>query len=383
MQRIWLFVPFLLLLATILAFLALRPKGSGPSQALKVGKAAVDQIASPTVVEPARPLDRLPLLEMKAEGSIETFRERYSWVLTNYRNAAENSSSNFQGKFAFEKQSFIRETRLLALSYPDLVETQCGLVLKNPDADPIELSLALWALEALAKKGRKGAVNALVELARNTKNPEHVDDALFHLSAIDDPCDYRALYWDGCRQGASAAFKAISYQVDGGTISLMEELLRSYEADKGAPYRLKLQAKLALQRQTDLASGAWQKKAIALLEEDQGSPDVSWALRSGRLNQLPGMVEVLRRRLSRAEGEANLSFSRYPKGAQREAPSHEVQFATWSNPIALRDKAYDEVLVAFMEMGGELNDLERKRLRTFGYAGNPEERLSELILEKR
>ena len=47
--------------------------------------------------------------------------------------------------------------------------------------------------------------------------------------------------------------------------------------------------------------------------------------------------------------------------------------------MGLGDRFHDDLLIILGEMGGTLTDLERSRLRTFGYLVDPKERLAELL----
>jgi len=49
----------------------------------------------------------------------------------------------------------------------------------------------------------------------------------------------------------------------------------------------------------------------------------------------------------------------------------------------VKDRYLDDVLVTQTEISGSLTDLERRRLRTFGYACEPSERLAELLAGQR
>jgi hypothetical protein len=47
--------------------------------------------------------------------------------------------------------------------------------------------------------------------------------------------------------------------------------------------------------------------------------------------------------------------------------------------MATRDPFFDEVLVAFLSLGGKPNELETKRLTYYGYLGDPRARLQALL----
>ena len=62
------------------------------------------------------------------------------------------------------------------------------------------------------------------------------------------------------------------------------------------------------------------------------------------------------------------------EGARRTA-----SFASGTGPNLNEDGYYDDVLVAYFEIGGQLNDLERQRLRYYGYDCDPAKKLEEMM----
>jgi hypothetical protein len=67
----------------------------------------------------------------------------------------------------------------------------------------------------------------------------------------------------------------------------------------------------------------------------------------------------------------------------RPSPSFEDQYAVDGGTGTIQDPCHDDLLVLYAEMGGQFNDLEKRRLREFGYACDPLERLLELMPELR
>ena len=69
---------------------------------------------------------------------------------------------------------------------------------------------------------------------------------------------------------------------------------------------------------------------------------------------------------------------REPKGLFV-SKTFEKDFVTARFVGLMNEFHFDEMLLAYVDLGGELNDLEKKRLRYAGYACDPKVRLAELM----
>jgi hypothetical protein len=117
-----------------------------------------------------------------------------------------------------------------------------------------------------------------------------------------------------------------------------------------------------------------------------------WALRVAKICRFEGLKDALRERLDYWQAQLKKSEDRVEilrrKWLEGDAPREPFPLA----PLAQRfvsgslseiaDFVFDDVLVLQSEIGGPLTDLEKARLRHFGYACDPRERLAELLAEE-
>ncbi len=103
-----------------------------------------------------------------------------------------------------------------------------------------------------------------------------------------------------------------------------------------------------------------------------------WALRVARSIPLPSLKEILRRRLDINEEWHRQYFAAHPSEALNNGLERSFERG---DPLMLLD--FDDMLVHYWEMGGKLNELEKKRLRYAGYACDAAQRLAELVREGR
>lgn len=104
-----------------------------------------------------------------------------------------------------------------------------------------------------------------------------------------------------------------------------------------------------------------------------------WALRVARSIPLPSLKEILRRRLDINEERHRQYFAAYPSEALNNGL--ERSFERGDRSVLFLE--FDDILVHYWELGGELNELERKRLRYAGFACDAAQRLAELVRESR
>jgi len=57
----------------------------------------------------------------------------------------------------------------------------------------------------------------------------------------------------------------------------------------------------------------------------------------------------------------------------------------FSNTFSINDTDwyFDDLLLAYKKLGGTLNNLEKERLQTLGYLGDPQKRLAELLASEK
>jgi hypothetical protein len=138
-------------------------------------------------------------------------------------------------------------------------------------------------------------------------------------------------------------------------------------------------AQKVLKRMDILASAQWESELGTILAEST-APDMTsqwWALEICKTRGSKVLMETLRNRLDRGFLAARKAWEE--KGTA-EATSFEKSFVGSAEiSRTSQDPGFDDVLVAYSESHGQLNDFEKARLRTFGYACDPKQRLEELL----
>ncbi len=267
---------------------------------------------------------------------------------------------------------FNREARLLAKVFPEISEKVASEVVLNRDADWLERAYALSMLNYIIREGSQTASSILLTLARDF-DKRIADAAMVTLADADRDGLHKDLYWERCRGGSIAAYQVLSLWPDPATISEMKRLM---DVDVN-PY-----AEDVLRRLETLSSPDWEDRIASLLEDSHtpGILDPEWAIAVTRSRRPAKVMETLRERLNSGFAEAQRSWERASRGSRN--VSFEMQYATVPELARLTDDPdYDQMLVAYFEMGGKLMDVELKRLRTFGYGCDPRERLLELMAQ--
>ncbi len=292
----------------------------------------------------------------------------YSGLLLKHRSASGGKPKPGPGyitRFQLETKYGFRECRLFALAYPEEAEKLASRTAQDDSADTDDIAAALYILRILAQEKREAPLRLLHQLA---EAPASFRSrlALWELGEADQDGIYRALYWKKCEEGVFEAFEAIANFPDPTSVKLLERI-RAASSDKSSPT---LEA-------AGLASEALEKLRILtqpdfstmerLLRDPRDNMLTPWAIRAARKASYPKLMETLRTRL-----DAGLT-------AGRESDSWDMSSITDPHLSSIPDHDFDEVLVAFAEMGGTLTPWERHRLTIFGYAAEPKSRLDQLL----
>jgi hypothetical protein len=176
---------------------------------------------------------------------------------------------------------------------------------------------------------------------------------------------YRPFYLDQCRDANRAAFRAIARHADASTPAAMRELL---SGDAGPIRGERRMMAVDVLRKCDILLSPDGSAKLAELRDE-------WALAAAKARELPGLQELIRGRLDRI-----MDFARQKhKFWSDENLKEEIQPAPFEERYILHrgsdvmpDFLYDDLLLAYRDGGGVLSDLERRRLREFGYEGDPE-----------
>jgi hypothetical protein len=313
-----------------------------------------------------------PRLELRHESELTA--ERVEALLKELWKKHASAHSRFESweyRFLIETSLFYREARLSALAFPQVRERVASAMALDPSASPVERAFAAWTLSMVATTDHPGGVSAILQSLTQDGEPLVRDVALGGLALSDKNGQLKSLYWEACRKGSLTGFSLVSQWLDPGTISEMKAILAQQPTNKDA--------QRVLQRMDILATPQWEPELGRILEESK-DPDMTsqwWALEIFKSRGSKVLMETLRNRLDRGLLEARREWE---AEKPTDGASFEKAFATSAEiSKTTRDSGFDDLLVGFYEAHGQLNDMERARLRTFGYGCDPKQRLEELL----
>lgn len=263
---------------------------------------------------------------------------------------------------SYEYTNYRTEGRLLARSYPALAERLSLEVLNDPESPASDRFYAWYVLGILAPRTSPSLEEFLEERAAyaDFDNPFDQDSAITCLA--DRRLDERrlALFRAQARRGNRAALNILTEVEDPQAVALFREMTGW---DEDLPYPLGGMSEYAehmLKRIAILQSRDWEDRIARIIT---GPPpedfylDIHWALAVARRRNMPGLRAALEKRL---------------------APSREV-VRPGPYPDSFRDGDYDHVLAAYASSGGALTSDEEKHLWEYGFRGDSEERLLQLL----
>jgi hypothetical protein len=289
-------------------------------------------------------------------------------ILDKHRNASGGRPKPGPGyitRFMLEARYGFRECRLFALTHPEEAESLARKTALEPGANADDIAASLYVLRILAQAGRPAALQTLHDIA-SSEVSDRGRLALAELGQADRDGAYRALYWKRCEEGVLEGYEAASNWPDPTTIKVMERIT-VFAAGKPDPWPdcawMAKETIAKVQILINPASDGLEK----LLKDPKDNLSTSWAIRAGRFSKYPKLEEILRARLDAGLEEG------------KQSGSWELTHVTDGHLGSISDHDFDEVLVAFSELGGKLSDWESQRLRHFGYACDPKQRLNELV----
>jgi hypothetical protein len=285
-------------------------------------------------------------------------------------------------RFELETSLFYREARLFALAFPEEAEKAATLVAQDPTAHCFERTFAIAILFFVAQTGSRSAKDAMYALTTD-RDARISDVALSGVGDTDTEGAHRSLYWSKSKEGSETAFEIASRWLDQGTIAHMKEFL-SIPKDALYPQgQWRASAERVLKRLDILASPTWQTDLESILSTTEGESysGFVWAIQVAKHKDPNWLKPILQNRIRAGIGEAKSTLARLPKESRKAFEEQFISSPQFGN--LTRDPYYDDVLVAYSEIGGTLDDLVRGRLQTFGYACDPKERLTELLSENR
>ena len=281
-------------------------------------------------------------------------------------------SHDKRSSFALDLTYGTLQARLLALSNPEEAESFALSIVRDGGADSEKVLFATKILAILLAEGRKQAEETLKALVQGS-DKEVVPVALEALLANDKEGKNQSLYWHICSKDFQPAFQCGPLWTDNLTKQGLESRAAQYAALNQDDYY----SKEALARLSILESPQCAETLRQLVRgpNRDGRPEgwtlerEDWALHVIQLHPTAETLEVLKERLTRAEnGGADL----IARGVVLPPPT-DLSYPSWA------DKNYDKFLVAYLQLGGKLNEAETSRLTYFGYLGNPKEKLQALM----
>lgn len=283
-------------------------------------------------------------------------------------------------RFQREEDWQLREGRLIAYAFPELLERLMTHAVVDPTMDGAQKYYAMFLLGYLAEQGRVKATEVLKQVA--SESDEIISARAVNIMAqADHGCQYKDFYMQRCSEKVAEAVKPLTFLGDAGTTSFLMGIASIHSDGSPRSFAVQYRATKALEKTEILASPDWQLKLGEIILKEEMPREIAWAIEAARRNSLPQLAELLRQRLDNAMGEVSLFYSAVQEKSglppEKRVPFEEIyrsQPAFGTLPFYL-----DDALVTQFELGGKLTDLERARLRTFGYGCDPKERLRELL----
>jgi hypothetical protein len=277
-----------------------------------------------------------------------------------------------KSRFHTETLLHLREARLLVAAYPDLAERLATPIVRDLGGDRWERTYSSQILCMLAAQGSQTAPAKCRSLVDDA-DPFVETASLCGIGQADKDGSYKSLYLTKARQDCQAGFMILSNWPDSWTISEMNSMLGTgFE-----PMAKEVLAKIDL-----LAQPNWTESVAEILRGGKQlagfDNPVDWALVVMKRRAPEKLRTILREELDKAldYGTKYFGQSTWNENCAREFATT----ADLSKVSGLHD--YDDMLVSLSEVGGELREVEKARLRTFGYACEPKQRLAELLAEK-
>lgn len=284
--------------------------------------------------------------------------------------ADQGSVDHDEGRFVKEERRFYREARLLALAFPDKILALASKEARNAGNDNATRAFFEYILMLLAKQGIVAACQSLEALIQDS-DPIVASIALSALGSTDREGKHRDMYMDWCKRGSLTPYFILDQWVDQVTIAEMQRQV----AVGSRPF-----AKEVLRRLDVLADPRGNDKLEAIIRHKQlyelDDPGV-WAINMLRRRDKDRFLQVARSELDRTFKDGKEFWEQdYRKKPFAAAYGNDARLNLGRG---LWPTEYDDLLVAYSEEGGRLSELEKMRLRTFGYGCDPVERLAELL----
>jgi len=303
----------------------------------------------------------------------ERARKLFRQLQSDFTIRMQHPGPVYPGRFATEKAWGLGKARLLALSFPEVIEKMAQANAENGNLEFWDRGFAIFELRYLTQAGRRGAEETLVRLA--FWNEDSISNmAAYQLSVIDVIGAHRDLFIALAKRGTPVGIQALSKWADSGTVSLIQQLYEqakvTIDSGNSAGGTVFYSAEETLRKYEVLLSSDWQVRLQQKIEDPSAEPldQAEWAMDVAKAKALPGLSDALRKRI-----DTDLRKGRSIN------PQLDQEYISNESPFALGDQWHDPALILYSEIGGRLTDLDKGRLNYLGYLGDPKKRLEELL----
>jgi len=266
--------------------------------------------------------------------------------------------------------------------YPEIARRHALAILQDQEAPVADVQFAL----ELIRPGRDSIAGELEEeLVRLVRQEERglCWDAVSLLGFSEAARRHRPLFQSLCAEGSVIAFEMISLDPDAENMEFLRKLSVAPPPPDPHLHWVPFRAEEMRRKLETLASPDWKRELIEILTRDKVVDMVDtrgwWAEAVARQRLPEHALEYSRRYIEKVRKQLSASF-RDPKAAERPeyGPSFMEQVLRRTR-IENVDINFDAALVEYAYQGGELTVWEAKRLEYFGYLGDRETRLQEIL----
>jgi hypothetical protein len=302
-------------------------------------------------------------------------------VRSRYRKAAAylekvlSEPTSHRGFPALERLH-LTEVRLWALAFPQQTILTAKKLLWDPAADRDDQNLALYALGILAREGNDPAILELAKVAHDAQGTlaTRAIDTLARSGRMERqlPLMVQAAFG-----GNVLAIDALGYDGSIENVSRLKVMVNTLEKSVIPHHEWALiAAASALEQVEALQRPDWPKLVIEILSgsDDSHARWFPWALNVAEARKPEGAVVVLQDYLQGAETRELDSLRGLSNLTLAPPPDPETALVS-SIDLASHQYYYDEVLLAYYKLGGQLSTRQRARLVYFGMIGDPLEAL--------
>ena len=267
--------------------------------------------------------------------------------------------------------------------YPEQLPRLALEVLRDQEAHVLDVSFVLLLLQ---RRDLNLTPDVEQELIRLTDHEQEwiANSALYILGTGVRAWRHRGLLRTLCSKGVSLAFDLLSLQSDPESKEFLAALVKAELPREPRLQGIPFWAGEALKRMAILDSPHWPSRIELLLQiEDDLTGRAEWA-ESITSERMPHRIlAVHQRRIDRVRAAMAETLSSIPGEEWMTNPRFFVDYWRRSG-IVIRElgREYDLTLIDFAMLGGRLNVWKARRLEHFGFLGDRETRLKELLEER-